>query len=319
MGENKHYFSIYGKPPIYQLLVSMLIIFGVGIILLLVFLLAGTQVFDLKLDIVENLSSSVSRENIGFLKYLMISQDISLFIVPSIIIMSLMKSGQQTMLTGMKLPGAKDIILVVVLAFCIFPITSFTGQLNAGLDLPEWFSGVERWMIEKEDNATDLINLLIISNTFWVMILNLIMIAVIPAIGEEFIFRGVFQKIFYKLFKSGHLAIWVTAFIFSAIHFQFYGFIPRFTLGLVFGYLFLWSGTLWLPVISHFVNNAVPVIGSYIQGWDKLNTPMDVSLSKQLIGLPLPIIIGIGILFYFRHSFRKKSETDSDQSLISDF
>lgn len=132
------------------------------------------------------------------------------------------------------------------------------------------------------------------------MILNVLIIAVIPAIGEELIFRGVFQRIFYDLFKSGHVAVWITAFVFSAIHFQFFGFVPRFILGLVFGYLFLWSGTLWLPVISHFVNNAVPVIGAYIQGWDNVSSPPEITLWKKIIELSLPIIISIIILLLFQ-------------------
>jgi membrane protease YdiL (CAAX protease family) len=133
------------------------------------------------------------------------------------------------------------------------------------------------------------------------MILNLFIIAILPAVGEEFFFRGVLQKILIKLFKSGHVGIWVTAFIFSAIHFQFFGFVPRFILGLIFGYLFFWSGTLWLPVISHFINNAVPVIMAYIQGMEKFNAPTDTPSWKLALALPLPVAIGLVILFYFRN------------------
>jgi membrane protease YdiL (CAAX protease family) len=133
------------------------------------------------------------------------------------------------------------------------------------------------------------------------MIINLFIIAILPAVGEEFFFRGVLQKILIKLFKSGHVAIWVTAFIFSAMHFQFFGFVPRFILGLIFGYLFFWSGTLWLPVISHFINNAVPVIMAYKQGMEKFNAPPDTPLWKMALALPLPVAIGLIILFYFRN------------------
>ncbi len=163
-------------------------------------------------------------------------------------------------------------------------------------------------MIEKEESATELIDILITSENFLAMIFNLFMIAVIPAIGEELIFRGVLQKILSDLFKSGHLAVWSTALLFSAIHFQFFGFIPRFILGLVFGYLFLWGGTLWLPVISHFINNSIPVIGAYILGWEKMNTPSDISLWKQVIYLPVPIVISIAILIYFRNKSKKEPE-----------
>jgi len=187
------------------------------------------------------------------------------------------------------------------LTFCIFSITSFTGQLNSAMHLPGWLSGVEQWMTEQEDKADKTIDLLIASKTSGTMIVNILNIALLPAIAEELFFRGVFQKIFYNLFKSGHIAIWVTAFLFSSIHLQFFGFIPRFILGLIFGYLFFWSGTLWLPIISHFVNNAVPVIVTFIQGMDNLNAPVDVSLLHQAIYLPFPVAISFMILFYFRN------------------
>jgi membrane protease YdiL (CAAX protease family) len=169
------------------------------------------------------------------------------------------------------------------------------------MHFPGWLSGMENWMIDKEEKADNLIEMLVESNTFRVMMLNLITIALLPAIAEELIFRGVFQKIFSNIFKSGHVGIWFTAFLFSTIHFQFFGFIPRFILGLVFGYLFFWSGTLWLPVISHFVNNAFPVILAYIQGMEKINAPIETPLWKQALYLPLPIVIIMVILFYFRN------------------
>ena len=246
----------------------------------------------------------------------MIIQDVSLLAIPSVIIMVLMKSESSAGLTELKIPKLKEVCLVVILAFCIFPITSFTGQINSAMHLPDWLSGVEQWMIEKEEKANNLIDLLITSNTFLIMTLNLFIIALIPAIAEEFIFRGVFQKIFYSLFRSGHLAIWFTAFLFSTIHFQFFGFIPRFILGLVFGYLFFWSGTLWLPVISHFVNNAFPVVLAYIEGMDKLNAPIDVPLWKQAIGLPLPVILSLVILYYFRDKSKSNDKTKIDREPV---
>jgi membrane protease YdiL (CAAX protease family) len=145
------------------------------------------------------------------------------------------------------------------------------------------------------------------------MTINLIMIAVLPALGEEFIFRGVFQKIFCRLFGSGHIAIWITAFIFSFVHLQFFGFLPRFILGLLFGYLFYWSRTLWLPVIAHFVNNAVPTFIAYFQGWESYSKDSDIALWKQIIGIPVPIIACTLILLYFRNKSRKMTDAETDK------
>ncbi len=317
MDNNNSRFKLYRGSPIYQLFVSLMIIMGAGITFSVILSLAGMLIFGSDLTVLEKSGSALSNNDLGFLRYLLIIQDISLFIIPSIIILVMMKPEPAGRLNELKIPQLKEAGLVVILAFCIFPITSFTGQINAGMHLPEWLSGVEKWMVEKEDHANSIINQALVSPTFIIMILNLFIIAILPALGEELFFRGVLQKIFYNLFKSGHIAIWFTAFLFSAIHFQFFGFVPRFILGLVFGYLFYWSGTLWLPVISHFVNNAVPVILAYIQGMEKFNAPTDTPLWQQAIVLPLPIVLSLVILFYFRNKNEKSDGPEINQEQVT--
>ncbi|MBK7853873.1 MAG: CPBP family intramembrane metalloprotease [Bacteroidetes bacterium] len=90
--------------------------------------------------------------------------------------------------------------------------------------------------------------------------INILMIAVLPAIGEEFLFRGIFQKLFAQITKHKLLAVIITGALFSAIHLQFYGFIPRFLLGVYFGLLLVWSKSIWLPVLAHFVNNFLSLL-----------------------------------------------------------
>ena len=97
-------------------------------------------------------------------------------------------------------------------------------------------------------------------------ITNIIMICILPAIGEEFLFRGIFQRLFIEWTKNVHIGILLGAFLFSFIHLQFFGFLPRLLLGIYFGYLFVWSRTIWLPVIAHFFNNAFAVVYYYISG-----------------------------------------------------
>ena len=303
MIDNQGRFKLHGESPLYQLFVSLMIVFVVGVTLSLIFVVAGMLIFGSDLSVLEKASSSLGKNDFAFMRYVLIIQDFSLLIIPSIIILMFMRPGPSGKVPGLEVPHLKEIGLVVILTFCLFPVTSFTGQINSAMHLPDWLSGVEQWMADKEDKADHVIDLLVESNTFPIMMMNLLTIALMPAIAEELIFRGVFQKIFTNLFRSGHIAVWFTAFIFSAIHFQFFGFIPRFILGLVFGYLFLWSGTLWLPVISHFVNNAFPVILSYFQGIEKLNAPANTPLWKQALALPVPIVIIFIILFYFRKKF----------------
>jgi membrane protease YdiL (CAAX protease family) len=300
MIDSKGHFRLYNESPLYQLLISVLIISGVGMVLILVFSIAGMLIFHSSLSDLEKVLSGLKDNEIQFLRYLLIIQDLAIFIIPSCIIFRLLKSDTETGYEVFVFPGLKEAGLVIVLAFCLFPVTSFTGEINSAMEFPDWLSGVGKWMTEHEDKANGLFDLLVPSDTFSVMLLNLFIIAVLPAFSEEMIFRGVFQRIFSDLFRSGHIAVWVTALIFSAIHLQFFGFIPRLILGLVFGYLFFWSGNLWLPVLAHFVNNAVPVIYTFAQGAEKLNAAAEITLWQQAVYLPVPLIIIAVILSYFR-------------------
>lgn len=319
MNDFHSYFSLYDKPPLVRLIISMLIVLIFGMLLLTLMYLAGTIIFGIDAaTLSDNLLAGAEETNINFLRYLVFMQDTCLFLVPALIILFLLKPAHDKSAVYLRLPRINEVVLVILLAFCLFPITSFAGELNSGMHLPGWLSEVEKWMVEKEEDAYKLINLLIVSDTIWIMLLNLLMIAFLPAISEELIFRGVFQKIFYGFFKTGHPAIWITAIIFSTLHFQFFGLIPRFILGLVFGYLYFWSGTLWLPVIAHFVNNAVPVLGEYIKGADYVISQPEVAFWEQAIGLPVPIIVGVLILWYFRNKSKADPEKDLNQSGVAD-
>jgi hypothetical protein len=161
-------------------------------------------------------------------------------------------------------------------------------------------------MRSKEDEAAELTRLLIPSSNAGVLFLNLFIVAALPAISEELFFRGVLQRIFYGFFKSPHISIWTAAVLFSALHLQFYGFIPRLILGLSFGYLYYWGRTLWLPVIAHFVNNGIAVTAEYFQGMETVSSVPDIASWTRFLMLPAPVIISVIILFYFRNKFNRE-------------
>jgi uncharacterized protein len=302
---NKRRISLSGEKPLFQAFIALLIIIGFGSVLTLVFFIIGLLIFGNGTAFAVNPAAIFDGTNIGFMRYLMAVQDVTLFIIPSILILILLKAESDKTLPGFRTFRINEAILVVILAFCIFPVTGFTGGLNSSMHFPDWLSGVEKWMISKENKADNITELLIEAKSPQIMLLNILIIAVLPAIGEELVFRGVFQKIFTVYFRSGHLAIWITAFIFSFVHLQFFGFIPRMILGVVFGYLFYWSGSIWLPVLAHFINNAFPVIVTYFQGTGVIKESADISLWSQAAILPLPVVTGIVILYYFRNKFRE--------------
>jgi len=137
------------------------------------------------------------------------------------------------------------------------------------------------------------------------------MIAIIPAIGEELCFRGIFQRLFTEMTNNIHLGIIISSLFFSAVHLQFYGFIPRFLLGSLFGYMLVWSRTMWLPIIAHFVNNGVAVIFYYFVSRNKIDSEMEEIGAQQgtyMLAI-VSLIIG-GILIYYLYNYLDKLKTN---------
>lgn len=161
-------------------------------------------------------------------------------------------------------PSFRMIILTVILMFSIAPFIDWTLRMNQMMDLPAFMEGIEQWIREKERELAELTKHLLTMKSPLELVVNLIVVAVIPAIGEEFLFRGCFQTIITRITRNQHLGIWIAAAIFSAIHVQFLGFFPRMFLGALFGYIFVWSGSIWPAVLAHFLNNASAVVTAYV-------------------------------------------------------
>ena len=139
------------------------------------------------------------------------------------------------------------------------------------------------------------------------------LIAILPAFGEEFLFRGVIQQLSVRIFDHRIMAVWFTAFIFSAIHFQFEGFIPRFILGLYLGYLFLWTNNLWVPIIAHFFNNGIMVLLSYFN--PEMINDIDETPVPDLpwYGIIVSCICIIPLVIYFRNIYRLPNSPDKQE------
>jgi membrane protease YdiL (CAAX protease family) len=153
---------------------------------------------------------------------------------------------------------------VLILSFLILPIIACLGYLNEQLTLPESMHKFEILMQKMEEAAKMMTETLTANSTIPILLTNIILMSLLPALFEEFLFRGTIQPLFNKWFGNKHVAIIITAFIFSFIHFQFYGFLPRFLLGIYLGYLLILGKTLRLPILAHFMHNALSLIFDYV-------------------------------------------------------
>lgn len=151
-------------------------------------------------------------------------------------------------------------IIASIAMFCIMPLVSATAVWNDSLKLPQALQELEKLMRLMEDTANDFTIQLMSESGAVHLFSALFVMAFIPALGEELLFRGCIQKGLENKIGNAHVAVWVTAFIFSFIHFQFYGFLPRAILGVALGYFYVYGKSLWIPIWAHFLNNATSVL-----------------------------------------------------------
>lgn len=195
------------------------------------------------------------------------------------------------------------VMIMVLLGGMIF--NTLLIDWNANVQFPDFLSALEEKMRAMEDSAMVLTKYITDFDSFAEFLMGILVIGVFAGLGEELLFRGVLQPKLHLYTGNAHVGVWLTAFIFSAIHFQFFGFFPRVLLGAVFGYLYLYSGSLIYPIIAHVLNNTVTVILVYMNKLGKVDFNIEetdeVSIPLALLGL-LILLIGLRI-------FKEKNKT----------
>src|SRR5688500_4702926 len=185
-------------------------------------------------------------------------------------------------------------------------VNSIFIEWNAKFDFPEFAQEFETWAREREETAAELTEFLTSFASRGELILALIIIAVLPAIGEEIVFRRLIQNELYRGTKNIHVSIWFAAILFSAIHFQFFGFVPRLLLGALFGYLYYWSGNLTLAILAHFVNNGFSVLLLYFYQQGAFDYTVESPEALPAHFIMISAICTGGLLYYFYKYFEHR-------------
>ncbi|MEI8086254.1 MAG: CPBP family intramembrane glutamic endopeptidase [Paludibacter sp.] len=235
-----------------------------GIISKLLLLLGATCFFTIIGIVFWKIFTNGDITDIKSLKLMQLVQSVGMFVIPPIVVAYLWSEKPILFLKiGEKMKWMNAIFIVVFMIIAI-PFINLLGDFNQQMVLPKAFAGLEAMMKASELETAKVTEHLLTVHTLTGLLFNIFLIAMLPALGEELFFRGVLQRIFQE-WKGAVAAIWISAFIFSAIHFQFYGFLPRLLLGAFFGYLLLWSDNLWLPILAHFINNLMAVVFFYLK------------------------------------------------------
>ena len=238
-----------------------------------------------------------------------IIQDIILFIAPAIITSIFITKLPADFLQLRTFPSLKSIFLTTLIIFLSIPAMNFIVHCNESISLPDSFKGIEMQLKSMEESSQKSIEILLgfgSSTSIINLVISILIIGVLAGLSEELFFRGALQNIFCTSSMKYHSAIWITALIFSSMHFQFYGFIPRLLLGAFFGYLAFWSRSLWLPIFAHTLNNSMVVISTWLikQNTDAIDVNKigtNLSNGNYLLITISIIATTLGILVLYQH------------------
>lgn len=249
--------------PFAQLLI-FLGLTGISFFLFVVVMLLFQMTGKIDLTVLQSFNFS-NPDTLQLLKILQIISSVIIFILPVVMLAFLVSHRRLEYLEVNTIGKISILLLGGIVMIVASPLINFLQEMNSHLQLPHWMGGIEEWMKNSEAQDDALTAAFLTHQTLYDLIINLVMIALVAAVSEEFFFRGVMQKLLVKMTKNVHIGIWLTGAIFSAIHLQFYGFLPRMLMGVYLGYLLVWSGSLWVTIFAHFINNGTAVFFAYLE------------------------------------------------------
>lgn len=227
--------------------------------------------------------------SLSLLRIMTVTQDIFVFVLPAVLAAFSVTRLPATFLTIDRRPKLTTLLLACVVLITAIPALDWIVALNESIQLPESLSGLEQWLRSTEDAAAGSVKSLLGSDSFANIIISILIVGVLTGFAEELFFRGALQNLFFSTRMKKHLAVWLVAIIFSFMHFQFYGFIPRMLLGVYFGYLLWWGGSVWIPIAVHALNNSLVVIFEQLGNSSETAEFTSDAMEQSITGSPLTI------------------------------
>lgn len=275
-----------------------------------IILLAAGNIFGSKDDITVNTDNP---NTVVVLKLLQAFGVFIIFICPAILF-SVFWTREGARYTGLiTRPAFLTMLIAGIGMLLAMPLINWLAELNQQMLLPEIFKDVEAWMQRSEERMAVLTEVYTRGTSVGVLLLNLFVIAFMAALSEELFFRGIMQKAFLDYSGNKHLAVWVSAIVFSAFHLQFYGFIPRMLMGAFLGYLFIWSGSIWPSILAHFVNNGTAVVLFWLANRGVVSAEADkIGIQPgewgYVVICSLTVMLSLLAIYFIEKKRRKRAE-----------
>ena len=233
------------------------------------FLLAALVIVGLIIASVALAVASVAKwidlESPAHILIITLVQDVLVFIIPAVVCMSLVFKRPTAAMCFDRAPSWRAVALMVVVCLVSIPAMNAIVKWNDGLHLPQFLSGVEQALRTMEDAAAAMTEKLLAVDTVPMLLFSLLVVAFMAGLSEEMLFRGSLLRIWQLGERTNvHVVIWMVAILFSAVHMQFFGFVPRMLLGAYLGYLLLWTRSLWVPIFAHTLNNGMVVVANFL-------------------------------------------------------
>lgn len=279
-----------------------------------IFLLAALLVFGLiigsVLGVIFPIVTGSDIMGLNSLRFMQISSQIFTFVLPPIVYALLIKENPFKSL-GFNKTTITWLFLGVAMMYAILPLNSVFAEWNANIKFPDSMTNFERLLQDMQERATEIMERFVNVTSIGGLILNLFMIAGLAALGEELLFRSIIQTSLIKVCKNAHIGIIIASAIFSIIHMEFYGLLPRFVLGMLLGYMYYYSRSIWIPIAMHFANNGTIVFLYYLNNIGTINIDVE-SFGKTNIFVLILSIIAMIALFWFTIKLNKKEKLNTD-------
>jgi uncharacterized protein len=306
---------LHSLSPLSRLVFFVLLIITCFSIVFIISLAAAIPLFNTTFTgLLSLMTDFKDPRSLAILQYFQVVQSFGLFIIPPLLAGWFYSRDAFGYLGLNRSPKPAIYGLSLLLIFLMLPFLNWLVNVNEAMVLPSILKNLEEWMQSAEAQAAELTDAFLSNGSYGGLFFNLFMIAILPAIGEELMFRGVLQRLFHEWTKNIHIAVFLAALVFGLFHLQFYGLLPRVFLGMVFGYLFYWTGSLWVPIFLHFANNASAVIAAWAEArgmttgrWEDFG-----STDSVLLIITSFLLTGISMYFIFRIEKNKRADVPSE-------
>jgi membrane protease YdiL (CAAX protease family) len=284
-----------GLRPAEKFLFSVVMLFILGLVFQFLGAFLAAWIYGFSVTDVLALGAYEDPDYVAASKLIQILGSIGTFIVPALLF-SYLFVGDVFSLYRFRSPvGMNSMLLVILMMVSVIPFINYMAEINMKMEVP--IRALDELLRDLESSAEEMMVAFTATTSIGGLLMNMLMIGIVAAVGEELIFRGLLQGLLSAMIRNIHLAVLVTALLFSAFHFQFFSFLPRFFLGVILGYLMYYGKSIWYPILAHFVNNAMGVIYYYFNSRGSADDMLEEIGTSTLIPVAAVVSLALFLLF----------------------